>query len=681
MVSFAPIVLCAALAAQPQTASQTLGRALAHFAAGEPGPAADALSPDAKGRRCPEAGAQSPLEPYCALYRGEALFYLGRFAQAAAELAHARSLDPDGPVAARALAREGEALLQAGRAADASERLAEALAREPTAELRFSLAEAQAAAGKKDAAVAGWRKVFVDHPDHPTAKLAKSRLKAAGEYGVLTAGDFLDRGERLLAAGLHSKAMASILKAMGLARSAAERFRAELDLGKAYAGLKETDQAEKILAGVDVAAAPQALQIEAMLALGRIAMTRSDPTGAIARLDAVVAKFPKDPAADEAAFLSAWTRFNAGDYTACAQRFEAFLAERGASKRGDDALWYRGLCSRLAGDGEAAEKAFAQLEKSTPKLAAQALYWRARGAAPKAAEPLYRQAIRRAPAGWYAWLARRRLAELNAAPEPFVLTASDPPPAAPVGERELRAALLAGLGLLRDAGAEMGAAARAVKGPAEAQRLAAACAALGLHGRAYQVANGRLWGAAFDKKDPEAMGLLYPRAWTDTVKASAEAVGLDPYFVWAIMRRESAFDPLALSVARAFGLMQLLAPTAAKIAHLAGEPEPGLEQLQRPERIVPLAAWYLADLTGRFGQASLAAAAYNGGPRSVAKWVADRGERPLDEFVELIPFKETRLYVKNVLGDYFTYRALYAAPGEPLPFGWTVPKATAGVSF
>ena len=189
------------------------------------------------------------------------------------------------------------------------------------------------------------------------------------------------------------------------------------------------------------------------------------------------------------------------------------------------------------------------------------------------------------------------------------------------------------------------------------------------------------WGTAFERKAPEALGLLFPRAFAQTVEASAQAVGIDPYFVWAVMRRESAFDPLALSTARAFGLMQLLAPTATKIAYLAGEPDPGLEQLQRPERIVPLGTWYLADLAGRFGQASLAAAAYNGGPNAVARWVAANGKRPLDEFVELIPYKETRHYVKGVLGDYFTYRALYQAPEPSLPFGWTVPETVAGAAF
>jgi len=223
--------------------------------------------------------------------------------------------------------------------------------------------------------------------------------------------------------------------------------------------------------------------------------------------------------------------------------------------------------------------------------------------------------------------------------------------------------------------------ARRATDPAEAFRVAKVCAALGLHHKAYSIANARLWPAAFERGDPQALGLLYPRAYSDAVRAASSAVGLDPYFAWAIMRRESAFDRLALSSARAFGLMQMLAQTARKVALLAGEEKPDLQALQEPQRILPLATWYLADLTGRFGHAALAAAAYNGSPQAVARWVQGRAGTPLDDFVEQIPYRETRSYVKGVLGDYFTYRALWKADGTPLPFPTTVPRAAAGASF
>ncbi len=684
MVASAPIFFLAALAGAPASSGDALQKALGFFKSQDFAAAAATLAPGKGGQRC-----GPPLESYCAYYRGEALFYAGRFEEAAGEFRAARKLEESaatvGPLVNRALSREGEAHWRAGAAAEAVECLREAVKTEPTPERRLSLAEAlvaEARTGFPAEAVAEWRRLYVEHPEHPTSELARQRLEDAKALTTLKVTDHLSRGERLLAVGLPGRALPAIHRAMGQARTPGEEYRAELALGRIMSGLREGERAEAHYRAVAVPEAPKGLQIDALLALGRAAMARGAAKEAAERLDDLVRRFPTDPGADEAAFLSAWTRFNTGDYAGCAERFTPFVAERGKSKRGDEGLWYLGLCRRLAGDAKGSDEALVELEKAGTRWAAQALYWRARNAkGPKAQEGLYRQAARRAPASWYALLARRRLAELGVADEPWGAQAAEAAAASFVGEREERAALLARIGLAWDAAAEMTVAVKAVKSPADAERLAAACASMGLWGKAYQVANARLWGLAFDQKKPAALGMLYPRAHAEAVRSAAAVVGLDPHFAWAIMRRESAFDPLALSTARAFGLMQLLAPTATKIAHLAGEPEPDFEALQRPERILPLATWYLAELTGRFGHAALAAAAYNGGPNAVTRWLGDRGGRPLDEFVETIPYKETRLYVKNVLADYFAYRALWGATEKALPFLDELPEAKAGAAF
>src|SRR5690606_28521909 len=115
------------------------------------------------------------------------------------------------------------------------------------------------------------------------------------------------------------------------------------------------------------------------------------------------------------------------------------------------------------------------------------------------------------------------------------------------------------------------------------------------------------------------------------------------------------------------------------IAVITGEPEPNETDLYDPNRTLPLATWYLAELAGRFGHLALAAAAYNGGPEPVSAWVTARHSLPLDLFVETIPFRETRGYVKGVLGDYYGYRALHGAE-LPLPdLSLQLPKE--GVAF
>lgn len=623
-----------------------------------------------------------PLGPWCAFYRGDAQFWAGDFAGAARSFAAARASDPAGPAGARALAREAQARYQAGDLAAAVPLLEDALRAKQGPELGLLLGNALDALGQRAGAIARWRRVYMEFPEHPAARVAGRKLTRARAAAGLGAADHLARSARLLSLGLGKKALASAQRAFAVATSEGERLRAQLSMAKALASLKESAEAEPMALELASGQAPTPLRIEAGMLAARLALARGGIREAAARLADLAERYPAEPEAAEAGFLAAWTSFNAANFGECARRFAALAAEKSAGPRQSDQLWYAGYCSYRSGDRAAAERFWKELERRSAALAPQAAYWLGRAAATReGAEARYREVIRRAPAGWYAWLARQRLAEARAAPEPFNLAAAEPAPETPAEERERRAELLAGLGLRREALAELDFAARRAPGAAQALRLARFCLRLGLYERAYSIANARLWPSAFERGDPEALGLLYPRAYPEAVRAASSAVGLDPSFTWAIMRRESAFDPLALSSARAFGLMQLLSSTARKVAALSGEERPDLKALQDPERILPLATWYLADLAGRFGHAALAAAAYNGSPQAVALWVKDRTGMPLDEFVEQIPYRETRGYVKGVLGDYFTYRALWKAEGPPLPFEAAVPPPKAGAAF
>jgi soluble lytic murein transglycosylase len=155
------------------------------------------------------------------------------------------------------------------------------------------------------------------------------------------------------------------------------------------------------------------------------------------------------------------------------------------------------------------------------------------------------------------------------------------------------------------------------------------------------------------------LALLYPRAYPATVEREAKERNLDPFLIWAVMRRESAFRQEAVSTANARGLMQVFPPTASAISRKLEIDPPEPDQLFSAEVNVRFAAWYLAELQKRFAHPALCAAAYNAGPGPVLRWVQDRGSLPLDLFVERIPYKETRAYVKQVVADYFTYHELY----------------------
>jgi soluble lytic murein transglycosylase len=135
----------------------------------------------------------------------------------------------------------------------------------------------------------------------------------------------------------------------------------------------------------------------------------------------------------------------------------------------------------------------------------------------------------------------------------------------------------------------------------------------------------------------------------------------------AVARQESAFDPRARSGANALGLMQLLHPTATLVASRIGIAALSITDLYDPGVNVELGGHHLARLLARYGnRRPLAAAAYNAGEHRVDRWLRERNGMPMDVWIETIPFRETRDYVKNVLAFTQVYGQLLDRPGPML---------------
>lgn len=157
--------------------------------------------------------------------------------------------------------------------------------------------------------------------------------------------------------------------------------------------------------------------------------------------------------------------------------------------------------------------------------------------------------------------------------------------------------------------------------------------------------------------------LLFPLPWWPEVQAHAKRRGLDPFLVAALIRQESAFNPWAVSRANAHGLMQLLPSTARTMARKVGRPRPGIASLYDPETNIDLGTQYLRDVLDRYdGRLELALASYNAGPHRADAWLAAADYREVAEFIESIPFTETREYVQAVMRNAVIYRRLYGTP-------------------
>ena len=149
--------------------------------------------------------------------------------------------------------------------------------------------------------------------------------------------------------------------------------------------------------------------------------------------------------------------------------------------------------------------------------------------------------------------------------------------------------------------------------------------------------------------------IAYPRAYHPLIDDAASTEGVPASFVRAIAREESSFRPEAVSVAHAYGLMQIIRPTAQRVARPLGLPsDPGA--LRTPEVNVRIGARYVSGLRRRYDpQHALVPAAYNAGEGAVDRWLRERGDRALDEFIEEIPYDETRRYSRRVLQTWGIY--------------------------
>ena len=154
--------------------------------------------------------------------------------------------------------------------------------------------------------------------------------------------------------------------------------------------------------------------------------------------------------------------------------------------------------------------------------------------------------------------------------------------------------------------------------------------------------------------------LKYPLAYWDTIIKYAEQRKLDPYFVAGIIRQESAYNPLAISYANARGLMQVIPPTAQRVARRLDLKNFTTAQLYEPDTNIAIGTAYIAEMLEKFdGNLFRAIAAYNAGPNATKKWWPEGGAVDDEEIVENITYQATRNYVKRVLRNQYNYRQIY----------------------
>jgi soluble lytic murein transglycosylase len=169
----------------------------------------------------------------------------------------------------------------------------------------------------------------------------------------------------------------------------------------------------------------------------------------------------------------------------------------------------------------------------------------------------------------------------------------------------------------------------------------------------------------------ERWQIAYPRPYESHIMRYAADRELDPNMVYAIMRQESGFRPDIESWANARGLLQLMHSTASDMARRTGRGSVSTRQLFNPQINIELGTMYIRSMSDEFSShPAVVIGCYNGGMGNVGRWLTERGNMPLDLWVEEIPFAQTQHYVKGVTSTYWVYTWLYGEsdPWVTLPF-------------
>jgi soluble lytic murein transglycosylase len=617
------------------------------------------------------------LDEYVRLWMGEALLRSGDATVAARMFESIPQVAPESNLTTRAAYRTGEGWYQAHVCPEAIEWLTRALAMgekepsAPTALLR--LGECQKQHNLATEAQTTFKQLWLRYPYAPEAKDAQNQLTAGfgGERWAPTADDYYTRAQAFLGQALHAEAVEELRRFQSAAPQHPKRFEGKFKLGVSHVRLKQYDQARDTFRQLAADQVHESLEASVWLARVYLRLGAGDKLLDLAK-SMSRSSLSGDQQAQVQVFAGIW-REDQGQFDQAIERYrEAARVAQGLNLR-VEALWRIGwVYYRTGRFREAADTFTTVVEQHESDFEPQGLYWLARTLEreqPDKAKELYNQLCKKVPFGYYCQLAAKRTDVGRSGNSTNGAADDQPPVVLPLNRHEVerqpayrRAIELKTLGLDPDAARELASLTeRYGRDPDVLLALSSLLNDVGAYAHALRLARAHFR----DKLErggapvpPVLWAVAYPTGLLPLIQSQG-VKDVDPYLAAAIIREESQYDERAVSRVGAVGLMQLMTGTANAVAQRYGYPVVGREELFDQETNIRLGVRYLQQLLDQFsGNPIHAIAAYNAGPIAVSSWVATQKGRDPDEFVELIPYLETRQYVKRVLRSYREYLRL-----------------------
>lgn len=364
-----------------------------------------------------------------------------------------------------------------------------------------------------------------------------------------------------------------------------------------------------------------------------------------------------------------------GQYDQAIRHFEGVLKSAPDQRMGFQAQWKIAWMRYLTGSFQQAADGFAKLRSiASPGDTENACqYWQARSLMninkTQESTALLEDLTAKAPTTYYGYAAADFLKSLKNTPRPNHSEASRFPDitltSAMKSQKNIRQALFFNeLKLYEFAMVNLDAVPRHLQAEPAVAFLRARCAyLLGHYPKARSILSAS-FGKFLDRPPvdapPDFIEMAYPRVHYDETMRHADKHGVDPHLVWSVMRQESLYDAGAVSPAGALGLMQVT-PLASGLVGIAGRPSKVvISKLLDPQTNLAIGTKILAKNLASFqGKVIPAVASYNADIKKVRSWVQKNSRLKSDEFIETIPYQETRTYVKKVLAGYRTYRMVH----------------------
>lgn len=660
-----------------------------------------------------KASQKTSLEDYFLWLRGKALAQSGNNAEALKVFENLVQNHKESLHRREILLERAKLLSLNGNLSAVSESLAE-LTKENDADAFIIMAQAAEKTGDTANAVTIYRRIYFLKPAEDAAKIAETKIKSAnGNLPIVpqNADEALNRAEGLRLAKRFSDADKAYTEAFAAFPNLANANN-KFNHGKVLAAVKKTSEAASAFSFLTISEGDR--KAESLSLLAQSFANNRQWQNARQTLESLRQQFPNSPFTPKAfAAVGAIAREQKN-------KFEETNALRSAVQYFPNAIevaqaqfelaWLEHDAKNYAVSSQMLTEHLARYVAKDSTYRGRAGYWAARDTERAgnnaAACVLYQAVLARYDANWYGYLANQRLAALKqngACRQPIDLQSNATLAEAvknlqtvtvypeKTGEKErkriARADDLSYIGLFDWAAEELADAAETAPnspkinlGLARLQRLRGDnTAALLALARSYP---------DYAQMKPEELSreeweIFYPLInWAD-IKKWAQIRGLDPYQVAGLIRQESVFNPRAKSGANAYGLMQLLLPTAQMTARKFGatsSPKSG-EDLFNASLNIELGTAYMKEQLEKFGRVEYLGVAYNAGPGRVSQWRNSIATLEMDEWVEQIPFKETRGYVQGITRNRLQYQRLYDENGKFRPNVGTKPLSTASAAI